>query len=151
MASPGLARATADSVRFQRACFACGRDNPHGLQLEFRVGPDGATSVSWVPDVKWEGLRGIVHGGIVTTLLDEAMAKAVAATGYKMMTADLRVRFRQYARTGELLRVRGWIVRNRRRVIEAEATVVAHDGGERAHAWAMFLPVTKPSVAPQVV
>jgi len=150
MASPGPARATADSVQFQRACFACGRDNPHGLQLEFHVDPDGAASASWVPDVKWEGLRGIVHGGIVTTLLDEATAKAVAATGCKMMTADLRVRFRQYAKTGEMLQVRGWIVRHRRRLIEAEATVVAHDGSERAHAWATFLALMKPSASAQL-
>jgi len=151
MGSPSPARIPAMSVQFQRTCFGCGVDNPHGLQLQFRVDPDGAAEGSWIPDTKWEGLQGIVHGGIITTLLDEAMAKAVAAAGCKAMTADLRVRFRQYAKTGELFRVRGWIVRNRRRVIEAEATVVAHDGGERAHAWATFLAVTKPSVAPQVV
>ena len=87
MASPAPTGATAVGVQFQRTCFACGRDNPHGLQLEFRVDPDGVASASGVPDIKWEGLRGIVHGGIVTTLLDEAMAKAVAATGYKTMTA----------------------------------------------------------------
>ena len=105
---------------------------------------------SWVPDIHWEGLRGIVHGGIVTTLLDEAMAKAVAAAGCKTMTADLRVRFRRYAKTGEVLQVRGWIVKHRKRLIEAEATVVAHDGSERAHAWATFLAVTKPSASAQV-
>jgi uncharacterized protein (TIGR00369 family) len=144
MASPVFA------VQFQRTCFACGRDNPHGLQLEFRVDPDGAASASWVPESKWEGLRGIVHGGIVTTLLDEAMAKAVAATGYKTMTADLRVRFRRYAKTGDVLQVRGWIVRHRRRLIEAEATIVTHDGSEHAHAWATFLAVMKPSASAQV-
>ena len=150
MASPGPARAAAMNVQFQRTCFGCGVDNPHGLQLQFRVDPDGAATASWIPGAKWEGLLGIVHGGIITTLLDEAMAKTVAAAGCKATTADLRVRFRQYAKTGELLRVRGWIVRNRRRVIEAEATVFAHDGGERAHAWATFLAVVKPSTAPRV-
>jgi len=149
MAFPGVTRATAVSVQFQRTCFARGVDNPHGLQLEFRFGPDGTASASWVPDIQWEGPRGIVHGGIVTTLLDEAMAKATAAAGFKTMTADLRVRFRRYTKTGEMLRVRGWIVKHRKRLIEAEATVMAPDGRERAHAWARFLVVTKSRAAAQ--
>jgi len=143
MAFPGVTRATAVSVQFQRTCFACGVDNPHGLQLEFRFDPDGTASASWVPDIQWEGPRGIVHGGIVTTLLDEAMAKATAAAGCKTMTADLRVRFHRYAKIGEVLQIRGWIVKYRKRLIETEATVMAPDGSERAHAWARFLVVTK--------
>ena len=150
MASASPARAAALSAQFQRACFGCGVDNPHGLQLQFRLDPDGTVEASWIPDTKWEGLQGIVHGGIITTLLDEAMARAVATAGCKSMTADLRVRFREYAKTGEPLRVRGWVVKRRRRLIEAEATVVAHDGSERAHAWATFLAVVKPSTSAQV-
>ena len=149
MAFPGVTSATAVSVQFQRTCFACGVDNPHGLQLEFRFDPDGTASASWVPDIQWEGPRGIVHGGIVTTLLDEAMAKAVAATGCKSLTADLRVRFRRYAKTGEVLKVRGWIVKHRKRLIETEATVIAPDGSERAHAWARFVVVKKSSAPAQ--
>jgi hypothetical protein len=52
-------------------------------------------------------------------------------------------------KTGELLRVRGWIVRKRKRLIEAEAAVVAQDGSERAHAWGTFLAVAKPSTSAQ--
>ena len=150
MASPSPARAAALSVQFQRACFGCGVDNPHGLQLQFRVDPYGVAEASWIPDTKWEGLQGVVHGGIVTTLLDEAVAKAVAAAGCKSMTVDLRVRFRQYAKTGEPLQVRGWVVKRRRRLIEAEAAVVAHDGSERAHAWATFPAVVIPGASAQV-
>ena len=60
------------------------------------------------------------------------------------MTAELRVRFRQYAETGERLQVRGWVVRHKTRLIETEALLVATDGSERAHAWAKFLVVVKP-------
>jgi acyl-coenzyme A thioesterase PaaI-like protein len=135
---------TAVRVQFQRACFACGEDNPHGLQLKFHVDPYGAAMASWVPGAQWEVLRGIVHGGIITTLLDEAMAKTVASTGCRTMTAELRVRFRQYAKTGERLQVRGWIVSHKRRLIAVEATLVGADGGERAHSWATFLVLKKP-------
>jgi acyl-coenzyme A thioesterase PaaI-like protein len=143
MAFAGVTSASAVSMQFQRTCFACGVDNPHGLRLEFCFDPDGTATASWVPDIQWEGARGIVHGGIVTTLLDEAMAKAVAATGCKSLTADLRVRFHRYTKTGEVLQVRGWIAKHRKRLIETEATVIAPDGSERAHAWARFLVVTK--------
>jgi acyl-coenzyme A thioesterase PaaI-like protein len=143
MISPTRTRPTVDGVQFQATCFACGSDNPRGLQLKIRIDPDGTAMASFVPGSEWEGPRGIVHGGIVTTLLDEAMAKAVAATGCRGMTAELRVRFRQYAETGERLQVRGWVVRHKARLIETEATLVAADAGERAHAWAKFL-VVKP-------
>lgn len=149
MATPSLKDATTVSVQFQETCFVCGRDNPRGLQLEFRIDPDGAASSSWVPDIHWEGLRGIVHGGIIATLLDEAMAKAVSARGCKSMTAELRVRFHQYARMGEALQLKGWIVSQKRRLIETEATITACDGSERAHAWARFLSVTRHSVPAQ--
>lgn len=139
MISATRTRSAVDGVQFQTSCFACGSDNPHGLQLKFRVDPDGTATASLVPGSQWEGLRGVVHGGIVTTLLDEAMAKAVAAIACKSMTAELRVRFRQYAETGERLQVRGWVLRNKTRLIKTEATLIAADGSERAHAWAVFL------------
>jgi len=139
MISATRTRSTVDGMQFQTTCFACGSDNPHGLQLKFRIDPVGTATASLVLGSEWEGLRGIVHGGIVTTLLDEAMAKAVAAIGCKTMTAELRVRFRQYAETGERLQVRGWVVSRKARLIETEATLVAADGSERTHAWAVFL------------
>jgi acyl-coenzyme A thioesterase PaaI-like protein len=144
MISATRTRSTIDGVQFQATCFACGSDNARGLQLKFRVDPDGTATASLVPGSEWEGSRGIVHGGIVATLLDEAMAKAVAATGCKAMTAELRVRFRQYAETGEQLQVRGWVVKHKARLIETEALLEAAGGSERAHAWAKFLVVAKP-------
>jgi acyl-coenzyme A thioesterase PaaI-like protein len=133
-----------DVVQFQPTCFACGSDNARGLQLKFHIGLDGTATANLALSSQWEGPRGIVHGGIVTTWLEEAMAKAAAATGCDTMTAELRVRFRQYAETGERLQVRGWVVRHKTRLIETEAQLVAADGSERAHAWAKFLVVAKP-------
>ena len=132
-------------MQFQTTCFACGSDNPHGLQLKFHADSDGAASANLALSSQWEGPRGIAHGGIVSTLLDEAMAKAVAATGRKAMTAELRVRFRESAKTGERLQLRGWVVRQEKRLIETEATLVATDGRERAHAWGKFVVVVIPN------
>jgi acyl-coenzyme A thioesterase PaaI-like protein len=137
-------RSSMVGLQFQATCFACGSENKRGLQLALRVDPRRVATADFVPGPEWEGPRGIVHGGIVATLLDEAMARAAAEPGCKTMTAELRVRFRQYAETGEQLQVRGWVVRRKTRLIDNEALLVAADGSERAHAWAKFLVVARP-------
>jgi acyl-coenzyme A thioesterase PaaI-like protein len=93
----------------------------------------------WRTGEVWEGFRGMIHGGIVSTVLDEAMSKAVAATGICALTCDLRVRLRQRIEVGEELRIRGWVVEKRKRRIVTEATLRDSRGQERAHAWATFL------------
>jgi acyl-coenzyme A thioesterase PaaI-like protein len=123
----------------QSACFVCGQDNASGLRLKFHLERDGAMAARWTPDSAFEGFHGIIHGGVVSTVLDEAMSKAVAAAGAEALTAELRVRFRHHVATGGDYRVRGWIVRRHKRVIDAEAALTAADGTEHAHAWAKFL------------
>lgn len=93
----------------------------------------------WRPDEVWEGYRGVIHGGIVSTVLDEAMSKAVAAAGIRALTCEIRVRLRQRVEVAEELRIRGWVVEKRKRRIVTEATLKAPNGAERAHAWATFL------------
>ena len=57
-------------------CFACGKENPDGLQLEFKYSEDGSkVETTYIPPEKFQGWKGIVHGGIITTLLDEIMAR----------------------------------------------------------------------------
>jgi acyl-coenzyme A thioesterase PaaI-like protein len=80
-----------------------------------------------------------VHGGVVSTVLDEAMSKAVAGAQAEALTAELRVRFRRHVPSGETFLVRGWIVRRNRRLIETEASLTSPEGAEHAHAWARFL------------
>jgi acyl-coenzyme A thioesterase PaaI-like protein len=75
---------------------------------------------------------------VVSTVLDEAMSKAVAA-GCEALTAELRVRFRRQVVSGGTFLIRGWIRNRSKRRIEAEATLTAPDGTEHAHAWAVFL------------
>jgi acyl-coenzyme A thioesterase PaaI-like protein len=108
---------------------------------------DGTISAEWRPTENWEGFEGIVHGGIISTVLDEAMSKAIAARSYEAMTGELRVRFRHYVAAGEDLRIRGWVVETVKRLIKAEATLTAADGSERAHAWARFLALPRPGSA----
>lgn len=120
-------------------CFACGPGNPRGLHLHFESTGCGEIAAEWLPDSAWEGFRGIVHGGIVSTVLDEAMSKAVAASRIEALTVELRVRLRHNVAPARPLRVRAWIDFQRRRVTRAEATLTSADGTEFAHAWGTFL------------
>ena len=130
-------------ARSQSGCFACGQENPHGLQIRFRWQDDGEITATWTPSLVWEGFRGIVHGGVVSTVLDEAMSKAVATTGAEALTAELRVRFHHHVAAGEVFLVRGWIVSRHHRLLKTEAVLLARDGTEHAHAWATFLPLDR--------
>ena len=59
-----------------KVCFGCGSDNPHGLALEFTHDADGVRA-EFVTREEHQGFRGMLHGGIVTAALDEAMGHAV--------------------------------------------------------------------------
>lgn len=131
--------------RPQGACFACGSDHPHGLRLQFRTNGAGSVLADWVPTKTWESYQGVIHGGIVATVLDEAMSKAVAAAAQPSLTCHLEVRLRQAVAPGEALVVHGWVTGKRRRRIEVEADLRDAANRERAHAWATFLE-TRPGV-----
>ena len=59
----------------QDACIVCGPNHPRGLRITYEQDSSGSSTASWIPTSEWEGFRGIVHGGIISTVLDEAMAK----------------------------------------------------------------------------
>lgn len=123
------------------ACVVCGPENPRGMQLRFQISDDGEVVADWTPTPDWEGFKGIIHGGIVTTVLDEAMSQAVSARGWPALTCELRVRLRKHVSAGQTLRVRAWVVERQRRKILTEATLSSGSGEEHAHAWATFLTV----------
>jgi uncharacterized protein (TIGR00369 family) len=126
-------------ARTQNGCVVCGQENPCGLRIHYVREPDGVITAEWRPTENWEGFEGIVHGGIISTVLDEAMSKAVAAMNYEALTAELKVRFRRHVAAGETLRIRGWVVEKANRLVKAEAALTAADGSERAHAWGRFV------------
>ena len=130
-------------ARLQSDCFVCGQNNPRGLRLQFQPSEGGEANATWTPGPAWEGFRGIVHGGVVSTVLDEAMSKAVVGSGAEALTGELRVRFRRPVASGGTFLIRGWVVNRRKRLIETEGSVTALDGTEHAHAWARFFTLVE--------
>ena len=111
-------------LRDNQRCYVCGRDNPSGLQVAFEIDQSSRTITGrFTPRSEHEGWEGIVHGGIIAALLDEAMVKLAAHLGIRSVSAELTVKFKAPAAPGEELLVRGRIVREASRLIEAEAVV----------------------------
>jgi acyl-coenzyme A thioesterase PaaI-like protein len=124
-----------------RRCFACGPDNAAGLRMTFAYG-DGTAKCTVIPRRDFAGWSDIMHGGIVVTLLDEAMAHAVLGAGVRAVTARIEVRFRKAVPT-ELPLVAEGIVRGRRgRVLEVDGTLAGEDGTLFAESHARFVAET---------
>jgi acyl-coenzyme A thioesterase PaaI-like protein len=82
--------------KLKNYCFACGQANLEGLQLHFVYDPTkNSVSCSLRIEAKYQGATGYAHGGIIATLLDEAMAKANGMGGVRAMTARLLVSYRK--------------------------------------------------------
>jgi uncharacterized protein (TIGR00369 family) len=107
-------------------CFACGRQNVSGLKLDFRT-EDGKTFAEFVPQKVHQGFKDIVHGGIITTVLDEAMVKVVLSTGIEALTVEIAVRFKSTLSVGETSVVEAEIMRMGSRLIETTARMRKND------------------------
>jgi len=116
-------------------CFACGKENPIGLKLNFKW--DGKTAkAEFTPGKFHQGWSGIVHGGIIICLLDEAMGYATLFEGMNCVTASMQVRIRRPALIGEPLTITSSTTENKRRLVETEASISLKDGTPIAEATA---------------
>ena len=97
-------------------CFACGPDNPIGLRIRFDVEGDECTA-EFTPNENHVGFSDTVHGGIIYTALDDVTANILYQQGRKAHTARCEIRYRQPARVGETLKIKGWIENERRRLV----------------------------------
>lgn len=128
MTGPDTAgRASTAALQDDRRCFACGPENAEGMQLQFQYGDSEATAV-FVPAQRFAGWTTILHGGIVATLLDEAMAHAAISAGIRAVTGRLEIRFRKAAPMNATLIAHGRLESRRGRVLVLSATVTGDDG-----------------------
>jgi len=110
-------------------CFVCGEKNPGGLKLNFEIDKASKTlKTTFTASPVYQGYDGIVHGGILSTLLDEAMAKLSYELGYQTVTASLEVRFLRPAPILQPLLVTGEIVEVSRRLVKAKSRIAKEDG-----------------------
>ena len=107
-------------------CFVCGPENPIGLKLDFDF--DGKTiSTEFVPQKEHQGYMNIVHGGIISTLLDEVMVKLAIAIGMPAVTAQMDIRLKKALKIGAKITVSAEITKDSKKIIEAYAKAVTDD------------------------
>jgi len=125
-----------------KACFACGRQNPLGLRLQLLS--DGVkVQTQFTPTPHHAGFKGVVHGGITATLLDEIMAWTCAAVAHRFAyCAELSVRYLRPWPTGQAVVATGELTLNRRRLFEARAEIIHPTEGLLATAQGKYLPIS---------
>ena len=116
-----------DTEKSLAMCFGCGPDNPIGLKLDFKQ-DDKTARAEFTPNESHQGWSGIVHGGIICCILDEAMSYAPYFEGIPCLTAKMAVRIRRPAPIDEPLIVTSSITNKSRRLIETRADIALKDG-----------------------
>jgi uncharacterized protein (TIGR00369 family) len=117
-------------------CFVCGLENPVGLRLVFfETGPHEVTA-TYTPGKDYEGYPGVLHGGIVASILDEVGGRVVMIGDHThfMMTAKMDVRYRRPTPIGGPLTVVGRLLKRRGRLALAQAEIRLADGTVTAEA-----------------
>ncbi len=110
-------------------CFGCGPRNAIGLKLSFFWDGDDCCA-DWTPTREHQGWAGRAHGGLLATVLDEALSHAALERhGLHWVTAELTTRLRRPAAVGEPLRVSARITAVRPRLILCAGEVRTHPGG----------------------
>ena len=121
-------------------CFACGQNNPVGLKLKFNIISNQFIAKTIV-DKNYQSYGSIVHGGILTTMLDEAMGGYLFQTGEPAFTGRLEVRFRRPTPTGVPITIRGWVVNRKRNIVEMKSEITLEDGSVSCEANARMVIV----------
>lgn len=132
---PGIAR-------FEIAphhCFACGTLNTQGMGLVLHVEPERAWA-DLTLEPRFQGWDGIAHGGILATILDEVMAWSLAGTDAWGVTGRMSIDFRKPVPLEAPLHAEGWIIRQRRRIIDTAGRIVdARSGLEYARSTGVYV------------
>jgi len=101
-------------------CFVCGHDNPIGLKLAFAV--DGARCHGqFTPGPHHGGFDGVTHGGILFSVLDDAMANWFFLQGARGYTAKAEIRYRAPLPLGITVRIACELVRRKGRLVQLRA------------------------------
>ncbi len=122
-------------------CYVCGADNPLGHRVVFST--DGErVRLRYTPDRHRQGYQGVIHGGVLCTLLDEAMGWAPSLTRGRMyVTGELTTRFLRPFPVGREMLVEAWAEKVTARLALVVGEVRDADATVYATARGKFLPM----------
>ncbi len=122
-------------------CFGCSKRNPIGLHLSFEM-TDGEVRAAFTPQAEHQGWPGFVHGGLVATMLDEAMGWVTMSHGIWAVTGKINVRYREPIPLFRPVTIIGLIEKNRGKWSLVRAEVRSQKEEVHAEADAIFMRVS---------
>ena len=131
-------RLMSTQCREHGGCVLCGPTKILGEKLEYRANPDGSVSTQFQCDHIFQSYPGVVHGGIISLLLDGAMTNCLFARGKKAVTGDLAIRYIRPVVTGRTARVTAKVIKSHPplHILKAE---MAQDGNILVEATGKFM------------
>jgi acyl-coenzyme A thioesterase PaaI-like protein len=121
-----------------KMCFVCGAENPIGLHLEFWMDGDQVWT-EFTPAQQHQGWPGVLHGGIMATLLDETMGRAAFLHKLWMVTVKMETTYRKPVPLGEPLKITAHIEELRGGRMAAIGQILLPDGSVAVEARGLYL------------
>ena len=118
----------------EEGCFVCGARNDEGLKIRFDRISGGTSFAKHIFEARHQGYDGVVHGGILSAVLDDSMAYAIMALGLIPVTTEMKVRFKKTVAVSEEIEFQGQVVKVGRRIIETSAVAKGQEGDVRVEA-----------------
>lgn len=116
-------------------CFICGLENKDGLKLILESPAEGRVVGRFSVSEKYQGWPGIVHGGVIAAVLDEAAGRTPETEPipkHVYLTGTMKVRYRQPVKCNtpliveaEMINRKGRVVTSRSRILDESRTVLA--------------------------
>ncbi len=109
-------------------CFACGKDNAHGLHMKFDINEERCLAY-FTPQPEHQSYFGRMHGGLVAVLLDEITGNYLyCKEGIPAVTAKMEIRYRKPLVIGEEVICTGWEERRRGKMVIMRGKIENHQG-----------------------
>ena len=124
-------------------CLVCGRQNPKGLHLHLLVDEStGEVQTRFTPAAEHIGFEGIIHGGMLATVLDEAMVWAATWRGRRFcVCGEMTIRFRKAAQVNQPVLIRASVESARPKLLQTTGQVLDSSGDVLATASGKYVPL----------
>ncbi len=122
-------------------CLCCGDKNPMGFKMKFHFEGEKLLSEATVPK-EFQGFNGVVHGGVLGTLLDELMVNLYWLKGVKAVTVEYQVRLKAPCPTNETVLLSAWPVEEKRNLHYVAAMAKLTNGTVVAEATAKCMKIS---------
>lgn len=99
----------AGNIRTHTRCIMCGDLNQLSLRLKFQPGETGDVSAQFQANALLQGYDGILHGGVISALLDSAMAHCLFQRNIEAVTGELCIRFVAPVPCDAKVTLRAWL------------------------------------------